>query len=564
MTEGILVSNNNGSRGGIDRGYFSPWLGVRGSFLLFLCLLLSSTLFHYTVMHVDRISISKWSHFNSFTSKKTSLQVLDQESSYLREPLTSYDDTNPVAFAIYIQSSGNAQETLQALKQAYHPRNTYAIHMDLKAPQRDFDEMVEGIRRVPEYASNVIIMKRTSITYSGITLLLSYLTAMNTLLDAPGRRWDFFTWLSPQTQILVPMEDILEIFNNVPRFVNFIEYKRMPMWAVDYRVRGNFVDEGLWKARNKELETKHNSNAFKTNFTFRDAQYRDDSNEKASFRKGFSDKIDMDTTDEDFRLYKGNAHSILSREFSSYLSRGYDGAANRVLLLLARSIAAEEAFFQTVAMNSGRWRKTVASEHWTFHLFNDPGTGSRCATGMHSCTLLKKHLPTMYSSGALFAHKFSTKEKESVAGKTIVDRYLKEKPHEHVRRVCQRICLHLHSLHDSVKPHIDFSRVVHPTACGSCVKDDPKFKPTGVKDCPRDCSHSHSCPSDCWPNISRDDVVTNDARGHLVCLTGELATQWAVGNPLWSVSERNRESPNVCTCPNGFYYQKKSHSCTKL
>lgn len=122
----------------------------------------------------------------------------------------------------------------------------------------------------------------------------------------------------------------------------------------------------------------------------------------------------------EYTVFKGEAWTVLSREFTDYVLQGADGFARHVLLFMANVRSAPEHYFQTVACNSPQFNLTVINEHLRFIDWGNGGLQHpRPVTTASLPLLLEGH----YNSGALFARKF--KEEEA---KDLVDYWLLGRP----------------------------------------------------------------------------------------------------------------------------------------
>lgn len=121
-------------------------------------------------------------------------------------------DTNkaPVPRLAYLISGsmGDCESLKRTLKALYHPRNQYAVHLDLEASPEERLELVRFVRSEPmfEKLGNVrVVVRANLVTYRGPTMVSNTLHAAAILLKEGGE-WDWFINLSASDYPLVTQD----------------------------------------------------------------------------------------------------------------------------------------------------------------------------------------------------------------------------------------------------------------------------------------------------------------------------------------------------------------------
>lgn len=107
-------------------------------------------------------------------------------------------------------STGDGKSLKRALKALYHPRNRYAVHLDLEAPAAERLELADFVKNEPLFVSvgNVRMVSRANlVTYRGPTMVSNTLHAAAILLKEGGD-WDWFINLSASDYPLVTQDGI--------------------------------------------------------------------------------------------------------------------------------------------------------------------------------------------------------------------------------------------------------------------------------------------------------------------------------------------------------------------
>lgn len=107
-------------------------------------------------------------------------------------------------------SSGDGESLKRTLKALYHPRNQYAVHLDLEASLRERLDLAEFVRNEALFAElgNVkMIVKANLVTYRGPTMVTNTLHAAALLFKEAGH-WDWFINLSASDYPLLTQDGL--------------------------------------------------------------------------------------------------------------------------------------------------------------------------------------------------------------------------------------------------------------------------------------------------------------------------------------------------------------------
>lgn len=126
--------------------------------------------------------------------------------------------SDPVPRLAYLisGSTGDGKSLMRALKALYHPRNQYAVHLDLEAPAAERLELANFVKNEPVFKSvgNVrMVLRANLVTYRGPTMVTNTLHAAAILLK-DGGDWDWFINLSASDYPLVTQDGIYLEHNN--------------------------------------------------------------------------------------------------------------------------------------------------------------------------------------------------------------------------------------------------------------------------------------------------------------------------------------------------------------
>ncbi|MCL7032309.1 hypothetical protein MKW94_025432 [Papaver nudicaule] len=152
-------------------------------------------------------------------------------------------------------TKGDSQRMRRTLQAVYHPRNQYILHLDLEAPPRERIDLTMSIKVDPTFREleNVRVMAQSNlVTYRGPTMIASTLQAVAVLLKE-GAQWDWFINLSASDYPLITQDDMLHVFSNLTRNLNFIENTQIKGWKVNQRAKPIIIDPGLYLSKKTDI-----------------------------------------------------------------------------------------------------------------------------------------------------------------------------------------------------------------------------------------------------------------------------------------------------------------------
>ncbi|MBA0710263.1 hypothetical protein Golax_025250, partial [Gossypium laxum] len=164
---------------------------------------------------------------------------------------------NPIPKLAYLisGSAGDGVSLLRTLKALYHPRNQYAVHLDLEASAEERLEVAELVENEPVFkrVGNVRMVTRANlVTYRGPTMVTNTLHAA-AILFKEGGDWDWFINLSASDYPLVTQDDLLHTLSTIPRDLNFIEHTSDIGWKEYQRAKPVIIDPGLYSRRKSDV-----------------------------------------------------------------------------------------------------------------------------------------------------------------------------------------------------------------------------------------------------------------------------------------------------------------------
>uniref|UniRef100_A0A2N9IA34 Uncharacterized protein n=1 Tax=Fagus sylvatica TaxID=28930 RepID=A0A2N9IA34_FAGSY len=315
-----------------------------------------------------------------FTSSNPSIQfyhrthVKNQVPNFVESKLdvseTSKDSVPRLAYLIS-GSMGDGESLKRTLKALYHPRNQYAVHLDLEASTKERMELARFVRNEPMFreVGNVrMIVRANLVTYRGPTMVTNTLHAAAILLKEGGD-WDWFINLSASDYPLVTQDDLLHTLSAIPRNLNFIEHTSDIGWKEYQRAKPVIIDPGLY--------SQHKSDVF-----------------------WVSEQRSVPTA---YRLFTGSAWMMLSRPFVEFCLWGWDNLPRIVLMYYANFLSSPEGYFHTVICNAPEFRNTTVNHDLHFISWDNPPK-------QHPHFLTDDDYQRMVDSNAPFARKFGRNE----------------------------------------------------------------------------------------------------------------------------------------------------------
>ncbi|CAJ2654994.1 beta-glucuronosyltransferase GlcAT14A-like isoform X1 [Trifolium pratense] len=271
-------------------------------------------------------------------------------------------------FAYLISGTkGDSHRMMRTLEAIYHPRNQYVLHLDLEAPPRERLELANAVKADPIFreVENVRVMSQSNlVTYKGPTMIACTLQAIAILLKESSE-WDWFINLSASDYPLVTQDDMLHVFSNLSRDLNFIEHTRITGWKLNQRARPIIIDPALYLSKKSDLALTSQRRTLPT----------------------------------PFKLFTGSAWVVLTRSFVEYCIWGWDNFPRTMLMYYTNFVSSPEGYFHTVICNTQKFRHTAISHDLHYIAWDSPPK-------QHPISLTTKDYDKMAKSNAPFARKF--------------------------------------------------------------------------------------------------------------------------------------------------------------
>ncbi|XP_004508507.1 beta-glucuronosyltransferase GlcAT14B-like [Cicer arietinum] len=287
--------------------------------------------------------------------------------------ISSTSPTNSVPRIAYLisGSTGDGESLKRTLKALYHPRNQYAVHLDLEASPKERLDLANFVRNEPLFAQlgNVrMIVKANLVTYRGPTMVTNTLHAAALLFKEAGH-WDWFINLSASDYPLLTQDDLLHTLSSIPRHLNFIEHTSDIGWKEDQRAKPIIIDPALYSVNKSDVFW-------------------------------VTERRSVPTA---YKLFTGSAWMMLSRQFVEYILWGWDNLPRVVLMYYANFLSSPEGYFHTVICNAEEFRNTTVNHDLHFISWDNPPK-------QHPHFLTADHYQSMVESNAPFGRKFGRNE----------------------------------------------------------------------------------------------------------------------------------------------------------
>ncbi|GAB4825007.1 hypothetical protein Ancab_007880 [Ancistrocladus abbreviatus] len=312
-------------------------------------------------MEIDTISFAKSVELNDYFVESDIKKSLESSSeSNLEAPRFAY---------LISGTKGDSHRMMRVLQAVYHPRNEYILHMDFEAPPKERLDLTMSVKSDPTFAEveNVRVMSKSNlVTYKGPTMIACTLQAIAILLKE-SLNWDWFINLSASDYPLMTQDDLLHVFSNLSRKLNFIEHAHMVAgWKLNQRARPIIVDPGLYLSKKSDLAVTTQRRSLPTAF----------------------------------KLFTGSAWVILTRSFVEYCIWGWDNFPRTILMYYANFVSSPESYFHTIICNKEEFRSSAIGHDLHYIAWDNPPK-------QHPRLLSKKDFDKMVQSGAVFARKFA-------------------------------------------------------------------------------------------------------------------------------------------------------------
>ncbi|MED6179877.1 Beta-glucuronosyltransferase GlcAT14B [Stylosanthes scabra] len=354
-----MDSNNNNNKQQKKKKWFLPLVFslIISTILILLTIFVSSD--STSLLYLYRSHLNTHHQLPNFVESKLTLS-----------PTSSITTLPRIAYLIS-GSMGDGETLKRTLKALYHPRNQYAVHLDLEAPAHERLDLANFVREEPLFAAvgNVrMVFKANLVTYRGPTMVTNTLHAAAILLR-DGGEWDWFINLSASDYPLVTQDDLLHTLSSIPRHLNFIEHTSDIGWKEDQRAKPVIIDPALYSVNKSDVFWVTERRSVPTQY----------------------------------KLFTGSAWMMLSRQFVEYCLWGWDNLPRIVLMYYANFLSSPEGYFHTVICNADEFRNTTVNHDLHFISWDNPPK-------QHPHYLTANNYEKMVESNAPFARKFGRKE----------------------------------------------------------------------------------------------------------------------------------------------------------
>lgn len=358
------INNSHSGWGFSDRKWIVPFFAsVLVSITLSMAAVfgLYSSSYASDELQFDVISVAQSEESSGYFVESDIKTVFDHRSgvSKVEAPRLAY---------LISGTKGDSQRMMRTLQAVYHPRNQYVLHMDLEAPPRERLDLSMSVKNDPTFrvVDNVRVMAQSNlVTYKGPTMIACTLQAIAVLLKE-SLVWDWFINLSASDYPLMTQDDILHVFSNLSRNLNFLEHTELVGWKLNQRAKTIAIDPALYLSRKSDLAMTTQRRSIPTSF----------------------------------KLFTGSAWVVLTRSFVEYCIWGWDNLPRTMLMYYTNFVSSPEGYFHTVMCNTEEFRHTAIGHDLHYIAWDNPPK-------QHPVSLTMKDFRKMVNSSAPFARKFA-------------------------------------------------------------------------------------------------------------------------------------------------------------
>ncbi|XP_052208430.1 beta-glucuronosyltransferase GlcAT14A-like [Diospyros lotus] len=356
------IVNSHSGRGFSDRRWVLPFFA---SVLVSITLLMAAVFGLYSSsyrgnqLQLDIVSSVEWEESGGYFVETDFKRSFDSNWEKEEAPRLAY---------LISGTKGDSQRMLRTLQAVYHPRNQYILHMDLEAPPRERLDLSMAVKNdmIFRKVENVRVMAQSNlVTYKGPTMIACTLQAIAILLKE-SLSWDWFINLSASDYPLMTQDDLLHVFSNLSRNLNFIEHTQLHGWKLNQRAKSIIVDPALYLSKKSSLAWTSQRRSLPTSF----------------------------------KLFTGSAWVMLTRTFVEHCIWGWDNLPRTILMYYSNFISSPEGYFHTVICNTDEFRSTAIGHDLHYIAWDSPPK-------QHPRYLTIKDFDKMVNSSAPFARKFA-------------------------------------------------------------------------------------------------------------------------------------------------------------
>ncbi|KAJ6763789.1 GLYCOSYLTRANSFERASE [Salix purpurea] len=209
------------------------------------------------------------------------------------------------------------------------------------------------------------------------------------------------------------VQDLLHVFSNLSRNLNFIEHTQLTGWKLNSRAKPIIVDPGLYLSKKSDLYLTTQRRSLPTSFKlFTEHYFHSISHTLPSPSLSCSVYVllasnkftGVPTRTGNILVMCGkhqcSAWIMLTRSFLEYCIMGWDNLPRTILMYYTNFISSPEGYFHTVICNTEEFQNTAIGHDLHYIAWDSPPK-------QHPISLTMKDFDKMVKSNALFARKFA-------------------------------------------------------------------------------------------------------------------------------------------------------------
>ncbi|KAL3714869.1 hypothetical protein ACJRO7_006727 [Eucalyptus globulus] len=255
--------HSHAARAFSDRRWMIPFFA---SLLVFATLIMSATVGLFTLPYNEDEFSDDAISFNASEDSSSLFVESDLRRSHYQSGHAGVEA--PRLAYLISGTKGDSHRMMRTLQAVYHPRNQYILHLEFEAPPRERLDLTALVKNDPTFreVENVRVMAQSNlITYKGPTMIACTLQAIAILLKE-SLEWDWFINLSASDYPLVTQDDLLYVFSNISRSLNFIEHDQISGWKLKHRSKSIIIDPGLYLSKKYEVTWSTQRRSVPTSF----------------------------------------------------------------------------------------------------------------------------------------------------------------------------------------------------------------------------------------------------------------------------------------------------------
>ncbi|KAB5530153.1 hypothetical protein DKX38_020234 [Salix brachista] len=187
------------------------------------------------------------------------------------------------------------------------------------------------------------------------------------------------------------VQDLLHVFSNLSRNLNFIEHTQLTGWKLNSRAKPIIVDPGLYLSKKSDLYLTTQRRSLPTSFKLFTGM---------RVYLSFMDSLSTHQLLQVAENAVGSAWIMLTRPFLEYCIMGWENLPRTILMYYTNFISSPEGYFHTVICNTEEFQNTAIGHDLHYIAWDSPPK-------QHPISLTTKDFDKMVKSNAPFARKFA-------------------------------------------------------------------------------------------------------------------------------------------------------------